>query len=136
MALATNGKKGLWSANVYYAVDKSCNLYFMSDPKTHHCQDIAKNKKVSCAIASFDPKDLSNRNGVQMTGVCEQVRGIKMIHALRTYTQVFKGAKKWATLKFIKNKAIHARPYVIRPNYIKFWSDKLFGEEGTREFNF
>jgi len=38
--------------------------------------------------------------------------------------------------KNIKEKIIDARPYLIKPSYIKFWNDELFGEEGIVEFEF
>ena len=36
----------------------------------------------------------------------------------------------------IREKLIESRPYLIKPTYIKFWNDELYGDEGTEEFHF
>lgn len=138
MAIATSSKdKGMWIANVYYAIDKDFNFYFVSEPSTRHSQDIHENEDVAIAIARFAPDNLSDRIGVQLSGKAEKIENfIDMGKALTIYTSKFITSGGVITVENIKHKIIRARPYIIRPKLIKFWNDKLYGEEGTEIFEF
>ena len=138
MAIATSSKdKGMWIANVYYAIDKDFNFYFVSEPKTRHSQDIHENPEVAIAIARFAPDNLSDRNGVQITGEAHKIETlVDMGKALAIYTGKFISSGGVITMDNIKHKIIRARPYIIKPKLIKFWSDKLYGSEGTEIFEF
>lgn len=55
MSLATLGKN-INTCTVYYAPDDKFNLYFISEPDSNHCQNIAKNSSVAVAIADSAQK--------------------------------------------------------------------------------
>lgn len=138
MAIATSSKdNGMWIANVYYAVDKDFNFYFVSDPKTQHCMDIHENPEVAIAIAKFAPNDISDRVGVQITGQAEQVKNLVQAgKVMALYTSKFITTGGMVTIDNIKHKIIQSRPYIIRPKLIKFMNDKLYGSFGTEIFEF
>ena len=62
-----------WSAPVYYLFDEDFNLYFVSNPKTKHCQNISKNPKVSVVIADPNQDPKGNKVGFQARGVAKKV---------------------------------------------------------------
>lgn len=138
MAIATStSSKGIWIANVYYAIDKDLNFYFLSEPDTRHCQDLKENKEVAIAIAKFAPDNLSDRVGVQIVGEAERIKNfIDMGKALSIYTSKFISSGGIITIDNIKHKIIRARPYIVRPKLIKFMNDKLYGNFGTETFEF
>lgn len=60
-----------------------------------------------------------------------------MIDAIiSNHHRFFPNWKSVITHENMVNDVIKSRPYVITPSYIKYWDDKLFGEEGTREYEF
>jgi len=137
MAIATCSEKGMWIANVYFATDKNFNFYFLSEPKTRHCQDIKENKNVAIAIASYKDGNLSNRSGVQIVGDAFQVTNpLDMAKATTLYTKKFITSKGVVTKDNIQHKIIQSRPYIIKPKLIKFLSDELYGNLGTEIFEF
>ena len=71
LTLATSGPAGPWAAGLYFAND-GLRLYFLSDPASRHCQDIAANPRVAAAIHE-DYKDWREIRGIQLEGTAEAV---------------------------------------------------------------
>ena len=71
LTLATSGSEGPWATGVYFACD-GLTLYFLSDPASRHCQDIAANPRVAAAIHE-DYKDWREIRGIQLEGTAEPV---------------------------------------------------------------
>lgn len=136
MALATKGKD-MWIASVYYAVDKDFNFYFVSGPKSQHCQDIEKNPEVACAIAdSSQPNGSKEKIGVQMRGKIKMVTNlVELTKAITLWNKANPGAEKWISLKNIREKAVSSRIYKIVPQRIKFFN-QVNGEDNEQVFDF
>lgn len=132
MVLATSGKFP-WIATVYYSFDEDLNLYFLSDPSTLHCKQIAKNNKVAVAIAE-SPQDINKpKKGLQISGVAQQLSEIeKITQALKLWKQYLHVRDPKLTAKAVKNKM-----YKISPKRIKLFDQDLFqgadGEEPILE---
>ena len=60
----------------------------------------------------------------------------EIVRFLTNHYKYFPSWKDEITYENMLQKIIESRPYIIKPTYMKFWNDELFGEEGTREFNF
>jgi uncharacterized protein YhbP (UPF0306 family) len=73
LTLATNGPGGPWAAGLYFA-SSGLTLYFLSDPASRHCHDIAANPRVAAAIHE-DYKDWREIRGIQLEGTAEPVTG-------------------------------------------------------------
>ena len=73
LTLATDGAGGPWAAGSYFASD-GLTLYFLSDPASRHCQDIAVDGRVAAAIHE-DYKDWREIRGVQLEGTAGPVVG-------------------------------------------------------------
>lgn len=138
LVLSTVDKKGKpWVSNVYYSVDGDLNLFFVSPPSTNHSKHVSENRDVAFSIAWYDEKNLANRKAVQGTGVCKRItRPGEIVRLLKNHSKYYPLWKSIITYKSMRDKLIESRPYVIKPKYMKFWNDDLYGDEGVREFEF
>ena len=138
LVLSTVDEEGNpWTSNVYYSADKDLNLFFISPPDTKHSQHIKNKSQVSFSIPWYDEKDLANRKAIQGTGICRRITNAgEIIKLLKNHYKYYPLWKSVITYKAMREKLMESRPYIIKPSYMKFWNDELFGEEGTREFNF
>ena len=126
-----------WIANVYYSVDGDLNLFFVSPQDTNHSKHIQNNSRVAFTISWYNKDNLSDRKAVQGRGVCRLLENPKeIVRFLTNHYKYFPSWKDEITYENMLQKIIESRPYIIKPTYMKFWNDELFGEEGTREFNF
>jgi uncharacterized protein len=74
--LATCGEEGPWSAAVFYAHDAGFSLYFLTDPATHHGQDLAHNHMLAAAVHE-DYRDWRQIRGIQLVGSASPVTGVR-----------------------------------------------------------
>jgi len=138
VTLATTDKQGSpWMSNAYYSVNKEFNIFFVSPTDTKHSKNIKENSEVAFSVSWFNEDDLEDRIAIQGTGVCELItKPAEMISLLKNHYKYFPSWKEFINYESISKKIISSRPYVIRPKYIKFWNDKLYGGEGVEEFTF
>jgi uncharacterized protein YhbP (UPF0306 family) len=76
MSLGTYDKNP-WGASVYYLYDNKFNFYFISDPATKHCKNIAQNPNVSITVADSSQKSSDKKVGFQAYGVAKTVDSVK-----------------------------------------------------------
>ena len=72
LSLATTRADEPWAASVFFASDQALNIYFVSDPMTHHGQDLDANTRVAGTV-NGDCDGWSDIMGVQLTGHARQV---------------------------------------------------------------
>lgn len=136
MSLATS-HQAPWICNVYYVIDNSFNLYFLSEPKSKHCQDIAINKNVALSIADSSQKVVDKKIGVQIQGVVEEVGDLeKAERILSMWNKANPGFEKVINIDNIKNKVINSKVYKVRSKLIKWLNEELYGPEGFEVFEF
>src|SRR3989344_1427014 len=129
MTLATGGKAP-WVATVYYTFDKEFNLYFVSSPRSKHCQDIEKNNNVACSIYNSHIKNSEKKTGLQLQGTASKVEGWdRSKFLLKMWHKAAPGMEEIVNVKNMMNKVISSRVYKITPTYIKFFNEPEFGEE-------
>lgn len=88
MTLASCRENVPWAATVFYASDGT-NLYFFSEPKTRHCQNLMANPKVAVTIQE-DYADWSKIKGIQLEGeVVEVDSTIEKAKAMAAYTRKY-----------------------------------------------
>lgn len=134
MTLATSVDKP-WVATVYFVNDEDLNLYFVSSTQSKHCRDIAKNSKVACAI--YDSRTLNSEKkvGVQLQGIASIVTSWRRIKVLiDMWNKAAPGAEDIINFKNLKSKVVGSKMYRVKPIYIKFFNEKLFGTDGVREY--
>jgi len=96
MTLGTCHEGVPWTATVFYASD-SLELYFFSDPKSRHCQNLNDNPRVAVTIQE-DYGDWRKIKGIQLEGEVVEVE---------------------STIEKAKVMAIYARKY---PDVIKVFT--------------
>lgn len=134
MVLATKGEN-LCICTVYYAVDNQFNLYFLSEPKSEHCQNISRDNTVACAIADSTQKVTDKKVGVQIKGEVTEVRSLeKTKRVLALWNMANPGFESVINLKNMQKKIIQSKVYKVTPHEIKFLNEVLYGPEGTKLF--
>lgn len=134
MALATYSDNP-WICSVYYVVDDTLQIYFITKPSSKHCQNIAKNPFVACAIAASDQKVTEKKAGVQLEGKASLVTDEKeVVKALALWNKINPGFEKIINRDNIKNGTIQSKVYKVVPTRVKFFNESLYGPEGYREF--
>lgn len=114
LTLCTCGPDGQpHAAAVYFAADDDLNLFFMSDPKSQHGQDIIRDPR---AAVAFHPechgwKDI---RGVQMRGDVQSVQpGDPWDHAWAVYEQ------KFPFVSELKDVVARNQFYVFIPEWVR-----------------
>lgn len=128
MSLATFGSFP-WIATVYYTFDNDLNIYFLSDPSTLHCKQIAKNNKVAVAIANSSQNINRPKRGLQISGTATQLSGTeKVTQALKMWKQYLHVRDPKLSYKAVKNSM-----YRITPKRIKLFDQELFKVDDGKE---
>jgi uncharacterized protein YhbP (UPF0306 family) len=85
LTLATVGPNGApAAAAVFYAHDDALNLYFLTEERTQHGQNLLANDRVAGAIQE-DGQDWRAIRGVQVAGRTAPVTGGELAHAAIVY---------------------------------------------------
>lgn len=136
LAIATvDEQNNPWLCNVYFGVDSEQNLYFVS-ANTNHTRHIEKNGAVAFTTSWFNPTDLGDRKAIQGKGICTKVTDwTEVLTGLKCMYKKFPDWSDTLTMEMMKNNLLETRLYKIKTNYMKFWNDSLYGEEGIEEFN-
>ncbi len=122
LTLATEHNGKPFAASLFYASDEFA-LYFVSDPKTRHADNLKSNVLIAATI-SEDYQDWRVIQGVQIEGVCKEIANEnESVKAMQVYARKFPfvgelGAAM-AKIKF----------YKIEPTWVRFI-------DNTRGFGF
>ncbi len=137
MAIASADDRGPWIANVYYGAADDGRLYFVSPEKNRHSATILKNPRVAVSVAWFDPKNNKNRKAIQGLGACyptnnppEIATGAKLLY------DKFPDLRDIFTVEWIMKNVWGSKIWIIKPTYLKYWDDELYGENESEEVLF
>lgn len=137
LVIAAVDGKDVWVANVYFGVDEKGTVYFVSREDTKHSQMILKNPEIAFSIAWFDPSDHKNRKAIQGKGICRPAQNEEEIATgVRLHNENFPEFKERITVDWIQNNEWNSKIWILKPTYIKYWDDELYGSEEFREFVF
>jgi uncharacterized protein YhbP (UPF0306 family) len=138
LTLATVSTDGFpWVSNVYYSITDKGEIFYISPTTTNHSKHVVANKEVAFSVAWYEKDNMENRKSVQGRGICSQVTNFaKISRLISNHLSFYPDWKDFLTTDAILRHLIESRPYMIKPTYMKFFNDELFGEEGTREFKF
>ena len=129
MVIATYGEHP-WIATEYYSFDDDFNFYFLSDPKTLHCKQIAKNSNVALSICDAPQHPSAKKKGIQIFGIATKISGVhKIKHALGLWRKTLGVTSDAYTYEGMMKKAIKGRMYKVESKKIKFFNEELW-EEG------
>lgn len=134
LTIATHNGKTPWTANAFYCVDENKHLYFISSKETNHMQHILKDPEMAFNIAWYNPNDHTDRKAIQGRGLCYQAKSEKEIaRGVHLHNQRYPEFAEKITVDWITDTDNDSCVWVIKPRYVKFWNDTLFGEDGVRE---
>ena len=133
LATATNNP---WVCTVYFVTDPELNFYFVSSPESKHCKQIEKNNNVAVAVYDSHTKNSDKKTGIQMQGKASIVKSWKETEKyLKMWNKKNPGKENVITIENLKKPEFSSRIYRIRPNLIKFFNQRLFGDEGFRQYS-
>lgn len=125
LSLATLGPDGVWAATVFY-VNIAFTLYYLSEPKTRHAQNILVNPAIAATI-NEDYKDWQQIKGIQMAARCEEVKGGReLARALAAYVKKYPFVARFLTpgqlLKGMQvgGRALDVRLYRVVPTRLLY----------------
>lgn len=137
LVIASGAGEDIWISNVYYGVDGDLNLYFISPEGAKHSQHFLQNPEVAFSVAWFDPSNHKDRKAVQGRGVIKVAENDEDIaKGVALHNQNFPEFAERITASWIKVNEWNSKVWVLKPKYIKFWDDELYGEKETEEFWF
>lgn len=140
VSLATVGADGQpWAATVFYA-HVGTDLYFLSEPKTRHCQNILATGKVAATI-NEDYRDWQQIKGVQLEGQAAEVSGkVALARALAAYLGKYPFVRQFLTpgklLQGVQiaGKAFDIRLWRLRPTRL-YYLDNARGFSARQELS-
>lgn len=134
MAIASHNTKEVWVANVYFSVDENGNIYFISSNDAKHSQMILKNSNVAFSIAWFDSTNSKNRKGIQGIGACKVAESLGEITVgVKLLYENFPDLRDILTVDWILSNAWSSRLWVLKPSYLKYWDDEVYGDDESEE---
>ncbi|HEY7678466.1 MAG TPA: pyridoxamine 5'-phosphate oxidase family protein [Candidatus Methylomirabilis sp.] len=125
LTLATDGPGGPWAAGLYFASD-GLTLYFLSDPASRHCQDIAANPRVAAAIHE-DYRDWREIRGIQLEGTADPVTApADRVRAWELYLAKFPFVRQFRVgdALEIMGRAIRSQFYRIVPSRVLYLDNR------------
>lgn len=136
MVVATSNNDEVWVVNVYMSTDDTGIIYFISPTETKHSQMILKNPKVAFSIAWYDSSNHKNRKGIQGLGICQPAKNENEIQiGVKLHNQNFPEFKERITIDWIHNNEWGSKIWVLKPSFIKYWDDEVYGDKESEEFN-
>lgn len=124
LTLATSRDGTPWAATVFYASDSEFNLYFVSDHRTRHAQDMVANRQVALAI-NADVDNWNQVRGLQMEGEAAKVTGLERAAALALYLAKFASVRalfetpKSADEQTIAQRLKNTDFWRVRPRFVR-----------------
>lgn len=122
------------ACDLFYAHADDLTLYFLSDPKTRHAQNIARMPRVSATIHSAS-RGWEEIRGVQMEGVAARVTDpLERTRAFALYVGKYGFVKQWlssvdALGTLLKGLGV-VELYKITPHWVRLIDNRLgFGHK-------
>jgi uncharacterized protein YhbP (UPF0306 family) len=124
LTLATCREGRPWSATVFFVSDPDFNLYFVSDRRTRHAQDMLANPRVALAV-DVDVDNWNDVRGLQIEGDAVPLEGTPRAAALARYLARFASvralfdAPKTRDEETIARRLQHTDFWQVAPRYIR-----------------
>lgn len=135
LSLATTDGERAWAASVFYATDDELSFYFVSDPQTQHCLDIATGRPVAATI-NDDHSDWNDISGIQISGLAEPLPPARRDHVEHLYLTKFQGVRELFEApgteqeRVIAERLKAAQYYKISPLWLRYIDNsRAFGHK-------
>ena len=116
----------------YFCYSDRLEFYFLSDPSSTHCRNLARNPSMAMAIfRSSQPWNRSGR-GLQLFGTCREARGSHAARGERLYGERFRSYRTWMAGTSERERRLAAglrtyRFYRFVPTKVKILDEAEFG---------
>jgi uncharacterized protein YhbP (UPF0306 family) len=133
VSLATAGPDGPWAATVFYA-NVGTDLYFLSEPKTRHCQNLLADGRVAGTV-NEDYRDWQQIKGIQLEGRAQEVGNpIELTRALGAYLHKYPFVRQFLSPdKLLQGVKIAGKTFDIRLWRLR--PDRLYYLDNARGFS-
>lgn len=129
-SLSTVNKDTPFNCVMFLAYDSGLCLFFFSEPRTQHVQNILANGRVAGVVADSRQTWEHPRRGIQFGGTARAVEPSETEHVVDLYHRRYPGFRRWKkTEPSGEELPVSVRPFVIRPRWIKLFDEKLIGHE-------
>ena len=126
-----------WIANVLMGCNSPKKLYFVGSPATRYGQLLTENKRLAFATAWHQQDNHLDRKGIQGTGTAHfSTDETEIVEGVTLHNQKYPEFAERITTDWVKENERGSGVWVITPDYIKFWNDELYGQDGSKEFTF
>ncbi len=126
-----------WIANVFMGCQSPEKIYFIGSPKTLYGEKLLEDPKLAFATAWCDNNNHLDRKGVQGVGeavLSQDEEDIAM--GVKLHNQNYPEFAERITVDWVHTNERGSGVWIIRPTFIKFWNDELYGLDGSKEFKF
>jgi uncharacterized protein YhbP (UPF0306 family) len=132
MQLATSQDNKPWVCTVYYVIDETLTMYWISLPSRRHSTEIDSNSSTSIALAitQIPGQDVI---GVQGEGISTSVSDpIEIAHAISLYADVYKTGDTWKQ-DFLAGKNEHI-VYRFKPDAFVLFDESNYPQDTRKEW--
>lgn len=130
-SIATVGRENKSHINTaYFCYNDILEIYFLSDPNSTHCHNIARRPNVAMTIFDSNQPWDQSKCGLQLFGTCKITGSKQAKSADALYKARFPSYAQWVeVLNAAERKGFTSRFYIFRPTQIKILDENDFGEE-------
>ena len=126
-----------WIANVFMVSENPETIYFIGSQNTRYGKLLSENGTLAFATAWHDESDHVDRKGIQGTGKATFTKSEEDIaKGVDLHNKSYPDFAKRITVDWLNTNESGSGVWVIKPNFIKFWNDELYGQDGSKEFTF
>jgi len=133
VSLATVGPEGPWAATVFY-VNLGADLYFLSEAKTRHCQNILASGRAAGTV-NEDYRDWQEIKGVQLEGQAGEVANpIEIARVLGAYLAKYPFVRQFLSpTSLLQGVRIAGKTFDIRLWHLR--PERLYYLDNARGFS-
>ena len=112
-------------------------LFFIDSKNTHYGKLLIEDPALAFATAWHEEGNHINRKGIQGVGSATLTTDASEIETgVSLHNVKYPEFADHITPDWVQNNEKGSGVWVIRPTFIKFWNDELYGLDGSKEFNF
>lgn len=115
----------------YFCFDEDFNFYFLTSPSSRHSENIHRNHSMAASIFDTDQQWGENPlSGLQIFGTCRITTAASEEIAFNEYGRRFPPYFMWMKSLTQQEKSdLESKFYCFRPQSLKLFDEKRFGEE-------
>lgn len=126
-----------WIANVFMGCEDAQKIYFIGSKNTLYGQKLLEDPRLAFATAWHAEGDHLDRKGIQGVGEADlNPSEADIAKGVALHNQNYPEFAERITVEWIHTNEKGSGVWTITPSFIKFWNDDLYGQDGSKEFEF